>query len=68
MLHRGDMRALLPEDGGDYDVLVAGAGPAGFGAALAASRLGAKTLLLEARGFPGGIAATSLWMPAATAT
>ncbi len=63
MLHRGDMRALLPEDGGDYDVLVAGAGPAGFGAALAASRLGARTLLLEARGFPGGIAATSLWMP-----
>ena len=49
--------------GGDYDVFVAGAGPAGFGAALAASTLGARTLLVEARGFPGGIAATSLWMP-----
>lgn len=29
------------------DVLVAGAGPAGFGAAIAAGRMGAKTLLIE---------------------
>ncbi|MGI5884551.1 MAG: FAD-dependent oxidoreductase [Candidatus Spyradocola sp.] len=63
MHKREDVDALLPHAGGDYDVLVAGAGPAGFGAALAASALGARTLLLEARGFPGGVAATSLWMP-----
>lgn len=63
MHKREDVDALLPHAGGDYDVLVAGAGPAGFGAALAASALGARTLLLEARGFPGGVAATSLWCP-----
>ena len=63
MLQRAQIDSLLPRGGGDYDVFVAGAGPAGFGAALAASTLGARTLLVEARGFPGGIAATSLWMP-----
>lgn len=38
------------------DVVVAGAGPAGFGAALAASRSGAKTLLVERNGIVGGVA------------
>jgi len=39
----------------DCDVLVAGGGPAGFCAALAAARGGARTTLLEAQGCLGGI-------------
>ena len=46
-----------------FDVIVAGGGPAGIGAAAAAALSGAKTLLLEGRSFFGGVAATSLWMP-----
>lgn len=40
---------------GDYDVVVCGGGPAGFAAALAAARSGAKTALLEVHGCVGGI-------------
>lgn len=47
----------------DVDVLVAGGGPAGIGAAVAASRLGARTLLMERMGFLGGVAAVGLGMP-----
>lgn len=36
------------------DVCIIGSGPAGIGAAIAASRLGAKTLLVERYGFVGG--------------
>ena len=32
---------------GKYDVIVAGGGPAGFGAAVAAARKGCRTLLIE---------------------
>ena len=32
---------------GEYDVLVAGGGMAGFGAAVSAARLGCKVLLVE---------------------
>ncbi len=39
----------------EVDVVVAGGGPAGFGAALAASRSGAKTLLIERNGVLGGV-------------
>ncbi|MDD2710152.1 MAG: FAD-dependent oxidoreductase [Verrucomicrobiae bacterium] len=38
------------------DVLVAGGGVAGIAAAIAAARMGAKTLLIEANGFLGGTA------------
>ena len=40
----------------ETDVLVAGAGPAGIGAAIAAARCGAKVMLIEKCGSPGGIA------------
>ena len=43
-----------------YDVVVAGGGPAGFGAALGAVRAGAKTLLIERNGFLGGTATAGL--------
>jgi len=37
-----------------FDVVVAGAGTAGVVAALASARQGAKTILLEKKGYPGG--------------
>ncbi len=46
----------------DVDVLVAGGGPAGLGAALGAARLGAKTLLVERMAFLGGVGAVGLGM------
>lgn len=39
---------------GAYDVIVAGAGPAGICAAVAAARMGAKTVLVERYGTVGG--------------
>lgn len=47
----------------ETDVLVIGAGPAGFGAAVAAARNGAKTLLIERFGTLGGMATTGLIGP-----
>jgi hypothetical protein len=44
----------------EVDVVVAGAGPAGIAAAIAASRGGARTLLVERYGFPGGVGTNSL--------
>ena len=43
-----------------YDVVCVGGGPGGFPAAIAAARLGAKTLLVERTSFLGGMAATGL--------
>lgn len=40
---------------GEYDVVVVGAGPAGIGAAVAASRAGCSTAVIEKYGFPGGV-------------
>ena len=39
-----------------FDVVVAGGGTAGLFAAIAAARLGARTLLVESKGYCGGIA------------
>ena len=40
---------------GEYDLIVAGGGPAGIAAAVTAARAGVKTLLLERQGQLGGI-------------
>ena len=45
------------------DVCVVGGGPAGFVAAIAAARNGAKTTLVESFGFPGGMATAGLVGP-----
>ena len=50
----------------NYDVIVAGGGPSGVTAAVAAARMGAKTLVIEAGGALGGMATLGLvskWMP-----
>ena len=53
----------IAADGEHFDVIVAGGGPAGIGAAIASAMNGAKTLLLEQKAFFGGVAAVSGWMP-----
>ena len=45
---------------GEYDVVVAGAGPAGFATAVVAARQGAKTCLVEQCGGVGGVATSGL--------
>lgn len=52
------IRDIPVEDG--YDVIVAGGGPAGALAAIAAGRLGAKVLLAEATGCLGGMGTSGL--------
>ena len=49
----------IPVDG-QYDLVVAGGGPAGAAAAVCASRLGAKVLLVEATGCLGGMGTSGL--------
>ncbi len=44
----------------NYDVIVAGAGPAGVAAAISASRHGAKTLIIEAQNRLGGISTAGM--------
>jgi hypothetical protein len=45
---------------GEYDVIVAGGGPAGFAAAYGSAKTGADTLLLERNSFLGGTATAGL--------
>jgi len=52
------VRNIPVED--DYDIIVAGGGPAGTAAAVCAGRLGAKVLLLEATGCLGGMGTSGL--------
>lgn len=47
----------------DVDVLVVGGGPTGIGAALAAAREGARTLLIERHGMLGGVWTAGLLNP-----
>lgn len=50
----------------EYDIIIAGGGPAGCAAAIAAARLGADVLVLEATGCLGGMATSALvskWAP-----
>ncbi len=47
----------------EFDVVVAGGGPAGINAAIAAGRAGAKTLLVERYGFLGGMSTVALVYP-----
>jgi hypothetical protein len=51
-------RTLPIEEG--YDLVVAGGGPGGTGAAISAARLGAKVLLVEATGCLGGMGTSAL--------
>jgi ribulose 1,5-bisphosphate synthetase/thiazole synthase len=46
-----------------YDVVVVGGGPGGINAAIAAGRLGARTLLIERYGFLGGMSTAGLVYP-----
>ena len=48
---------------GEYDVVVCGGGPAGFIAAVAAAREGAKTAIIEQYGFLGGMATAGYVTP-----
>lgn len=48
---------------GEYDVVVCGGGPAGYIAAIAAAREGAKTAIIERYGFFGGMATTGFVTP-----
>jgi hypothetical protein len=52
----------MPKHNKFYDVIVAGGGPTGIGAALAAAINGARTLILEARSQFGGTATAAMWM------
>ncbi len=47
----------------EYDVAVIGGGPAGFAAAVAAARNGARTILVEQNGSCGGMATAGLVAP-----
>lgn len=51
------------KEAGEYDVVVCGGGPAGFIAALAAAKQGAKTALIERYGFLGGMATAGFVTP-----
>ena len=48
---------------GQYDVVIAGAGPAGCGAAIACARSGLRTLLIEKFNCPGGAWTTGFMNP-----
>lgn len=54
---------LKPETLSSFDVVVCGGGPSGVMAAVSAARNGAKTLVIERHGFPGGSSTAALVHP-----
>jgi hypothetical protein len=50
----------MKADGGRFDVVVIGGGSAGLAAAVTAARCGARTLLVERHGYPGGTGTAAL--------
>ena len=60
--------AFAADGTGTYDVVVAGGGPAGIGAAYMAAKRGAKVLLLEKSGRLGGMAVQAMVSPFALCT
>ena len=58
MIYRESAREL--EVRGEYDVIVAGSGPAGIAAAIASARNGMRTLLVESAGCVGGVSTEGL--------
>jgi len=54
-----DLRRSVPVES-EYDLVVAGGGPAGAAAAICAARLGAKVLLVESTGCMGGMGTSGL--------
>lgn len=54
---------MEPESNIQADIVVAGGGPAGVAAAIAAARLGADVLLVERYGFLGGMATAGFVFP-----
>ena len=55
--------SLEPRDAGEYAVVVVGAGTAGCCAAIAAARLGSKTVLIQDRPVLGGNASLEMGVP-----
>lgn len=60
--------SLEPEEGGEFEVIVVGAGAAGCCAALAAARMGARTALIQDRPVLGGNASDELGVSIAGAS
>ena len=58
-MNQYSFQRMIPAEEG-YDIVVAGGGPGGCGAAISAARLGAKVLLLEATGCLGGMGTSGL--------
>ena len=59
MIEKNVVASCCFRNGGRYDTVVVGGGPAGFGAAVAAARRGLKTLLIEDSGYVGGVGTKS---------
>ena len=60
--------ALAAGEAADYDVIVAGGGPAGIGAGYMAAKRGARTLVIEKGGRLGGMAVQAMVSPFSFAT
>ena len=63
-MKKHEIMSHIPQNSGArYDVIVAGGGPAGIGAAIASALRGARTILIEGRAYFGGVPVVSHWMP-----